>query len=186
MQTRKKFIYFHICTYGRYQEVVRRIMDKVQSSGLLEVVSEVRYVVLGNDASSAKNIMGRYPKTRCLFTDANMSNFERATLHRLREDCRAMQEPAHILYIHSKGITKPPSFHASIDRWTDAVLDGLITYRFLCWRALDEGSNAVGSFLQKGVDIGSPNRCFLTISREISGGHCPPTSLPFHLLVLTM
>lgn len=146
----KTFIYFHICTLKRYKEVVQRIMDNLLISGVLDDVSEVRYVVLGDDVEEAQNIMETYPKTRCLFTDPDISLYERATLHRLREDCMAMQEPAHILYIHSKGITKPPLVHASIQRWTDAMLDGLTTYRHLCWRALDEGCNAVGSFLTKG------------------------------------
>ena len=106
-------------------------------------------VVLGDNAEEAQTIMETYPKTRCLFTDPDMSAYERATLHRLREDCMAMQEPAYIMYIHSKGITKPPLVHASIQRWTDAMLDGLTTYRHLCWRALDEGCSAVGSFLTK-------------------------------------
>ena len=125
-------------------------MNTLLISGLLEEVGEVRYGVLGSESTRAVDIMETYAKTTCLFTDPDMSAYERATLHRLREDCIAMQEPAHIMYIHSKGITKPPLAHASIQRWTEAMLDGLTTYRHLCWRALDEGCNAVGSFLTKG------------------------------------
>ena len=61
-----------------------------------------------------------------------------------------MTEPAHILYLHSKGITKR-HFGAVVDRWTASMLEGLTTYRFLCWRALEEGNVAVGSFAMKGL-----------------------------------
>jgi len=145
-----KYIYLHICTLGGFADIVQKIMNTLSTSGLLDEVDEVRYGVLGNELPHVTNIMDQYPKTKCIFSHPDTSLFERATLHRLREDCQRMTEPAHILYLHSKGITKR-HVDAVIDRWTASMLDGLTTYRFLCWRALEEGNVAVGSFAMKGL-----------------------------------
>lgn len=145
-----KYIYFHICTLGSYLEIITRLMTKIQSSRLLDEVDEVRYVIVGAQPENAHHIMRRYPKTRCLHTDPNTALYERATLHRLRDDCQAMTQPAHIMYLHSKGVSRPAVYLAAIERWVGAMMDGLTSYRHLCWRALEEGHHAVGSLARAG------------------------------------
>jgi hypothetical protein len=141
------FVYFHICTLGDYERIIQRMMNKMQSSGLLDDVDEVRYVVLGTEAEKAISIMQLYSKTKCIGKEPNMKIYERATLHRMREDCIGMQETAYIMYIHSKGVThKHDGLSNNVDLWTDTMLDGLCTYRHLCWRALEEGNKTVGSY----------------------------------------
>jgi hypothetical protein len=146
----QKYIYLHICTLGEFVDIVQKIIDTLSISGLWDEVDEVRYGVLGNEVDLVIKMMNQYPKTKCIFSHPDTSFFERATLHRLREDCLRMTEPAHILYLHSKGITKR-HVDAVIDRWTVSMLDGLTTYRSLCWRALEEGNVTVGSFAMKGL-----------------------------------
>ena len=141
------FVYFHICTLGDYERIIYRMMNKIQSSGLLDDIDEIRYVVLGTGPEHVIDIMQQYSKTKCIGTEPSMKTYERATLHRMREDCLAMQETAYIMYIHSKGVThQHDGLLDSVDLWTDTMLDGLCTYRHLCWRALEEGNKMVGSY----------------------------------------
>lgn len=146
----ERYLYLHICTIGTFDQIITRLMDKVVSSGLLNDIDQVRYVVLGEHSKRACDCMQRYAKTKCIHTDSSTQAYERATLHCLRADCEAMTRPAHILYLHCKGVTKIGDMRASVDRWVDAMLDGLATYRHLCWRALDEGHDAVGSMALTG------------------------------------
>jgi hypothetical protein len=142
-------------------------MQKIQQSGLLQEVEELRYVILGDEnkdtenclvrygektishilkenVQKAWNIMKSYPNTRCIAIDREVGQYERATLYRLREDCRYIPD-AHILYIHSKGVSRNLEQYPGVNAWTDAMLDGVITYRHLCWKNLAHHS-AVGSF----------------------------------------
>ena len=165
---KRRFVYFHICPIGSFEEVIIRIMEKIQRSGLLEEIEELRYVILGDkdnnmenrlqrygetiittifkeNVQKAWNTMNLYPKTRCIAIDRDVKLYERATLNRLREDCRHTIPDAHILYIHSKGVSRDVEKNRGVHAWTDAMLDGVITYRHLCWEKLAHHS-AVGSF----------------------------------------
>ena len=155
---KRKYIYFHICTLGTYQDVILRMMDKVDSSGLLDEVDELRYGVLGKYHQEVLDMMQRYPKTKCIFMSPDISLYERATLHRLREDCQKMEEEAFILYIHSKGVSSHTTRGVSSQRaleltniirqWSDIILDGVTMYRHLCWRELERNIDAVGSIVR--------------------------------------
>jgi len=109
-------------------------------------IQELRYGVIGNHLVEVEKIMSSYPKAKLLQQSLDKSSYERFTLHRLLEDCQKMTEPAHILYLHSKGISHPMELYESkIKGWTELMLTGLCTYRYLCWKELSRGADTVGS-----------------------------------------
>lgn len=150
----QKYIYFHICTLGDFPGIITNIMNTLQNSGILHEVDKVRYIVVGNSASTVHEIMTKYTNTECLGTYTSCELYERVTLHRLRSDCQQMTKPAHILYLHSKGVSKTDhAMTQMIDRWVQSMLEGLLMYRYLCWRCLETGADVVGSFLLSGFRL---------------------------------
>jgi hypothetical protein len=83
--------------------------------------------------------------TKCLLLEQNNTTYERITLHRLLQDCKNMVNGEHVMYIHSKGVTHPPhsQYYDRVRMWTTLMLEGLTTYRYLCWRYLERGADAV-------------------------------------------
>jgi hypothetical protein len=150
----EKYIYFHICIAGEFERIITRIMDKLQNCGILQEINELRYIVLGKFPQRVHEIMRKYPKTKCRHANPSVKLYERITLHVLQADCQHMLNQAHILYLHSKGV----SYHTvemkkTIDQWTDTMLEGLTMYRHLCWRCLETGADAVGSFKLSGFRL---------------------------------
>lgn len=146
----KKYVYFHMCSANgpieNFANIITTIMDKMNSTGLMDDVEEIRYVVLGDAVQKAMDIMNLYPKTKCCFTHPDNLLYERATLHHLLNDCQNMEKEAHIMYVHSKGVSNL-QYREGIKSWTLAMLEGLTMYRNLCWRYLESGADAVGSFM---------------------------------------
>lgn len=174
-----RLIYFHICPIGLFADIISKMMNKIQSSGLLDDVNELRYVLLGDINNNVTNTLTRYgetftnvirkdsvrqalrimqsfPKTRCIAIDPEINLYERATLHRLLEDCKEM-ETSQILYIHSKGVSRDAKVYPGVDQWRNTMLEGLTTYRHLCWKYLERGAAAVGNYVHGGGDTGWPS-----------------------------
>lgn len=143
------FIYFHICAYRHFEEIIRSMMHIIISSNCLQYIDEIRYCVVGPDYQRAIQIMTEYPKTKLLQSDPYaMHQYERYTLHRLHQDCVSFQreeKKCNILYIHSKGITRPRTTNISV--WRDAMLKILTMYAHQWIAMLESGrADAIGSF----------------------------------------
>ena len=150
----EKYIYFHICIAGEFERIITRIMDKLQTCGILQDINELRYIVLGKSPQRIYKIMEKYPKTKCLHAYTSISLYERITLHHLQAFCQQTVNQAHILYLHSKGVSHHTfEMKRIIDQWTDTMLEGLTMYRHLCWRCLETGADAVGSFKVSGFRL---------------------------------
>jgi hypothetical protein len=131
-----KFIYVHIRSGDEPR--LKSMMDTIQSSGVLEDIVELRYIVVGNNPEKAIDIMQQYSKTKCVQREPSMWTWATATLQRLREDCLSIKDKAFILYLCSP---------LSLSGW-EAMLDGLANYRHLCWHGLLCGADAVGGVVR--------------------------------------
>lgn len=142
-----KYIYFHICTLGHFQRVISHIMHFLQQSGILNEIQELRYGVIGDHLATVQHIMSTYPVAKLIGHSQDISLYERFTLHHLLEDCQKRLEPSYIMYIHSKGIShRMELYENKIKGWTEVMLTGLCTYRYLCWKELSRGADAAGAF----------------------------------------
>lgn len=149
MQSMTKYIYFHICTLNAYAQIITDMMNQCMASGLMDEITELRYYVTGIHISHVQDIMRGYPKTRCVQTEIRNQEYERFTLHALRADCQRMEEKgekAYILYLHSKGVSRPPWQFPGVASWRETMIYGLSVYRHVCWEELGRGVDAVGSY----------------------------------------
>jgi hypothetical protein len=126
-------------------------MNQIEASGLLEDITEARYLTIGPNNQHVQYIMEGYPKTVCYYAADDDSSYERLTLHKMRDDCVQWvndNTEVYILYIHSKGITRNVNRCRGLVNWYKTMICGLSEYRQICWQELDRGIHAVGSYLR--------------------------------------
>ena len=113
---RNIYIYFHICCLNNWRDIVINIFNKIRDSGLYNMVDEIRCCVLGNFNENDEIFQDN--KVRILKTSENLKEFENFTVDRLLEDSK--KESFYVLYLHSKGVTKPKSL--PVQDWVDYML----------------------------------------------------------------
>jgi hypothetical protein len=131
------YIYFHICTINTWHEIVTYMLNKIKESGLYNEVKEIRCVVLGKYDKN-DNIWSD-PKINVIYTSEDSSQYERATINRIYE--HSLIEDFNVLYLHSKGVTKPGN--QNVKDWNDLMLHFNVNMHYICKRILKD-HDAVG------------------------------------------
>jgi hypothetical protein len=124
-------VFIHICTINHWHDVLEKKLSRIKNSGLYDACDSIFLGVLGTgDVSSFQE---RYPKVTILFQDPNMGSYERATLLSLHTFCLSSSPKHLVLYLHTKGVTRPVGGglyiedwvnymeYFAIDRWQDCV-----------------------------------------------------------------
>ena len=105
------YIYFHICLIGNWKEVISNLLFKIHNSGLYNYVNEIRCVILGDiNNTEIYSVLKQFDKNNkiiIVLRDNNTNLYEKITINKLLEDSQNNNSDAYILYIHSKGVTKP-------------------------------------------------------------------------------
>ena len=94
-------IYIHVCCINNYKEVFEYLIYCITQSGLYDVIDEIRCCILGQYDSE----LFKDPKIKIHAVSDNIGLYEVFTINRIHEDCKT--EQMNILYLHTKGITKP-------------------------------------------------------------------------------
>jgi hypothetical protein len=116
------YIYIHITCINHYQEIIQTMMDKIKSSYLYDKVKEIRISLIGNGYFELDDKMK-------IIYNGQLGEYEDKTINHI--DVEDENEP--ILYLHSKGVTKPNQLN--IQDWTE-----LITYYLIeQWKICIEG-----------------------------------------------
>jgi hypothetical protein len=131
------YIYFHICTINTWREIVTHMLNKIKESGLYNEVKEIRCVVLGE--YNKDDEIWNDPKINVIYTTTDSSQYERPTLNRIYEHSKI--EDFNVLYLHSKGVTKPGNLF--VQDWNDFMLYFDVTLYNFCIKVLDT-HDAVG------------------------------------------
>jgi hypothetical protein len=121
-------VFIHTCTMNHWQEVLKRQLKRMKNSGLYDASATISLGVLGDgDVSSIKEM---YPKVNVIYQDPNTAKYERPTLLSLHNWCKTYPDRIHVLYLHTKGITRTnPTVtdwtkfleYFVIDQWKDCV-----------------------------------------------------------------
>ena len=127
-------IYFHVCTTGRWKQIVTQLFKLIKSSGLLDIVQQVFVAVLGSEIEAVKQILN-HPKIVICFHSMNKALYERGCLLKLWE--YAERETFNVLYIHSKGIN-PGRQTPQVDDWINHMCYFLITQHQRCIELLED------------------------------------------------
>lgn len=106
------YIYFHICLIGNWKEIVSNLLFKIENSGLYKYVDEIRCIILGDlintEIYSVLKQFDKDNKINIVLRDNNTNLYEKITINKLLEDSQSnIEKEAYVLYIHSKGVTKP-------------------------------------------------------------------------------
>jgi hypothetical protein len=128
----KIYIYFHICQINNWIEIVTYIYELILTSGLIDIIDELCIGVLGNDIIKLKQILS-HEKVRIVYISNNLNEYERPTLYKLYDRCQ--YEECKVLYIHSKGVTRPGV--ASIVAWLKYLCYFNIERYYDCIKILD-------------------------------------------------
>jgi len=135
----KNIIYIHICCINNYRQVVNQLFYDIKQSGLYDIVQEIRCCILGNydpELFIDKKIKIRY-------TSNNLQLYEVVTINTIYND--AMQDDFNILYLHSKGVTKPDNL--AVKSWVEYMSYFNIYQYNTCINLLKE-NDTVGVNLQ--------------------------------------
>jgi len=126
-------IYAHLTDISEnHEDINREIILPMINSGLLST-SHIKFFChyMRDNFVWLEKLFENYDNIEFFYPDVNPSEYEINTINKLREDCIKESEDRLILYVHSKGITKPfskPSadwrrylVHFNIERWKDNV-----------------------------------------------------------------
>jgi hypothetical protein len=117
------YVYIHITCINNYQEIIDNIIKKIKESELYNNVKEIRISLIGDNYFELDN------KMKIIYT-GNIGDYENKTIELI--NCEDDNEP--ILYLHSKGVTKPNN--QEIKDWTNLLLYYLIEQWKFCVEGL--------------------------------------------------
>lgn len=142
------YIYFHICCINNWKEIVSKLLFKVKSSGLYNILKEIRCVVLGDYDNSLND-----PKMKIIHYQ-NIQLAEKATINLLLNDSK--DEEFNVLYIHSKGVKHfNGEFEKNVNDWVDLMCYFNIYNFNTCLNELNT-CNGVGVNVGIALDEGIP------------------------------
>jgi hypothetical protein len=139
----KTYLYFHIGCVGEWEAVFLQLLSMVHSSGLYEKLEKIKCGVLSKTPIPNLSLDKKIEIVR-LHTD--LSLYETITLHALHE--HAEDEDFHVLYLHTKGVTR--SNHPGVSDWVKLLAHFTIERHEECIEGLKE-HDAVG------VNLGGGN-----------------------------
>jgi hypothetical protein len=115
---------------GNYQQIVDDIMNRINSSGLIDHVESVRFYYTG---PIPKNIFFHAGKRINFLNGPNLKDFEFPTLNGLKDFCA--HTPGQILYLHTKGVSAPDN--ECINDWREYMMYITIERFADCFKALE-------------------------------------------------
>jgi len=133
---------------NHFREIVRHIMDAVVDSGLNAILSGIYYCVSGSADDVVRPLLPSGVPLHLWACQVNRRQYERLTLHRLAEMAQqALTDGGEffVLYVHSKGVSKPPVHHAKIHEWREMMLHFVVKCWPLCLKALSRDPRAHGA-----------------------------------------
>jgi len=117
----------------RSDQIFREIYDRLQSSSLLQKLSDVKIVTVGNHKSLKTNF-GEYEKAQQVDHKENVFEYEFPTLSRVYQDAQLLDGDTPILYLHLKGASKPKNH--SDDSWRERMMVGVLDKHVECLESL--------------------------------------------------
>jgi len=101
----KNYIYLHICCINNWKDIVKHLFANIKSSGLYDIIDEIRCVVLGTN-DDVNYINDNYDddkkKIKIIYQENNFDLYEFKIMELIYQD--SLKEDFNILYIHSKGV----------------------------------------------------------------------------------
>jgi len=136
-------IAYHVCAVpGAWKPIVDEQVRALSDSGLLcaKDLRAIYVTIVGKEAMDAEEYLTRHlPRLSVLIVNPEDTTYERAMLERLH---LVVDHNDDILYMHTKGVTKPTNTH--VRDWRQLLQHFLITRYEECRQKLASGSDVVG------------------------------------------
>jgi predicted O-methyltransferase YrrM len=126
-------IYAHLVDINEHHESINHeIIQRIIDSGLMEH-SHLKLFCHYNRESFEwlRVLLAEFDSVEFFYPDVSLSDYESQTINEILRDSLGFDDEALILYVHSKGITRPTSvpasdwrrflLHFNVDRWEDNV-----------------------------------------------------------------
>jgi hypothetical protein len=136
----KIFIYYHVCLINNWEEVTNKIFQEINKSGLIDIIENLFIFILGDitkdNCQKIKKITQMNPKYIIKKFSKEIQLYERFTLNSLLDDCKNKYVNCKILYLHSKGITRPN--YPNVEDWVNYLIYFNVKQHRECINLLDK------------------------------------------------
>ena len=126
-------IFYHMYCISDSLSRFDNTYNKIKNSSLLEKIEKINVVLVGPDTEKNKEHLKFYHKVETI-VKTNIHT-EAETLHMLWNYCQTNN--GYVLYLHSKGVTRPDNEYKFILDWRDLMEYFLIEKFELCLSALE-------------------------------------------------
>jgi len=127
-------IFWHICTIGKWRNIVADQLLTLRSSGLIDCCNKINVTILGDDFDL--DIFEGEQKIEIRNKNENINLYESVCLNDLRDWCNYNQSK--VLYIHSKGVSRKDKVYQNVWEWRKMMEYFLIENWQKCVRSLDD------------------------------------------------
>lgn len=144
----KNYCYIHVCNINNGLDILKELLDKIKSSTLDTVLEKIRISILGPISKSTLSNIEKYnSKVEIIYINDNIKLYEYPTL-KLIHQFSIDNDDCNILYIHTKGASKP---HIKGEvSWRHYMTYFTIEKYRECLRILKSGYDTVGCDLKTG------------------------------------
>jgi len=146
----KLYVYLHVCCINNWKEVVGDIFSDIKHSGLYDKITEIRCYVLSHNLEADLTFFND-KKIKIIGAATDLGLYEVCTINKLHSDALLddmKSENTYVLYLHSKGVTKPDN--NSVKGWVKFMKHFNIYRHQYCINKLIDGCDAVGVNLAEG------------------------------------
>lgn len=112
--------WLHVATIGRWEPILRALLDAIDRSGLRSASSRIQAGVVGPDAD-----LSWLPSwVEIVRRDGKLELGECSTLEALWDWSKTTAGPGKVWYAHTKGVSHPPDSKtvAYVDAWRDMLV----------------------------------------------------------------
>jgi hypothetical protein len=118
-ETMKSFVVYHVALLGDWEAVLARQMGKIVASGLYEDVEAIYVCAVGPGAGAFT--LPEHAKASVIHRSEQATEYEFPAIDFLRQRLRDDTEDAHVLYMHTKGVSYAPGSaeRRCVDAWRE-------------------------------------------------------------------
>lgn len=132
---------YHICAIDQYRAILIDMIEQLKASGAWDCFDKIYYAVAGGTETDLDDIQNIFQNKGILIAfHADISIYERLTLHALYDIVKLSPTDFYILYLHTKGVKSDPNLK-NIKKWRDYMLYYLNNYMPLCLSILENSEN---------------------------------------------
>lgn len=139
----KNYIFWHILELNNWRLVVRDQWENIFSSGILNYIENIYITFLGSNIKELDWLLEKDKKITIKNYSRDNNHFERLCLNDLLYWSK--NNDGNILYIHSKGVSRPHNPY--VWGWRKLMEYYLINKHKICIDKLNNGYDAVGSIV---------------------------------------